>query len=258
MKKALMMTLLLTLCLTAGAKKLQLMSVNHGKVYIGKHALKKGEKFDSKSTLKWEGLDQIMKVVNLETRNVELLAARTLTAAKMKTSEELILSKTILAARFGIPLTAQDMERYFNRQLILLSAICVETGFTLDDGHCFFLQYVHDGDTIKKQLPATDDHTFCIDDRIFVVDGQPLPPATLQARLYYYDRQAAQVTLMADSLVLNVEPRQACRQLLQACRQSRLDAHETETVVTDYCRAVFPLAATIDDDISQFCQQESK
>ena len=254
MKKALMMTLLLVFSLTfAFSSQLRYLSVNHGKVYIGKRALKKGDKFDSKSTLRWEDDDQIMEVINQETRRKEYIAVQTLVAAKTNTAH-VIISREILAARFGIPLTAQDMERYFNRQLILLSSICVETGFILDDDHCFFLQYVHDGDTINKRLPATDEHTFCIDDRIFVVDGQPLSPATLQARLYYFDRPSAVTTLMADSLVLNVEPRQSCRRLLQTCRESRLDAQETETVITDYCRVVFPQAATIDDDISRFCQ----
>ena len=255
-----MMTLLLAFSFTFSfvySTPLQVVSVNHGKVYIGKRALKKGDKFDSKSTLRWEDDDQIMRVINLETRRVENIAVQTLVAAKTNTAH-VIINREILAARFGIPLTAQDMERYFNRQLILLSGICVETGFTLDDDHCFFLQYVHDGDTINKRLPATDEHTFCIDDRIFVVDGQPLPPATLHARLYYFDRQAAQTTLMADSLVLNVEPRQACRRLLQTCRESRFDAQETETIITDYCRVIFPLAATIDDDISRFCQSEER
>ena len=254
MRKTTTIFLLLMVCLTVGARKLQFLSVNHGKVHVGKHALKKGEKFDSKSTLKWDDLEQIMKVINLETRRVEFIPARTLTVAKINTPEDLLVKKTVLAARTGMLMTASDVEHYFNRQLILLSAISVETGFVLDDDHCFYLQYVHDGDTIRKRLPAANGRTFCIDDSIFIVDGQPLPSATLQARLYYYDRQAAQTMLMADSMIVNVEPRQACLQLLQACREWRLNAQETESIVADYCHAVFPLAETVDDDISRFCQ----
>jgi len=254
MRKVTIIFLLLMLCLTVGARKLQFLSVNHGKVYVGKHALKKGEKFDSKSTLKWEDLEQIMKVINLETRRVEYIPARTLTVAKISTPEDLLVKKIVLAARTGMLMTVSDIERFFNRQLILLSAISAETGFVLDDDHCFYLQYVHDGDTIRKRLPATTGRTFCIDDSIFIVDSQPLPPTTLHARLYYYDRPAAQTMLMADSLIVNVEPRQACRQLLQACRDWRLDAQETESIVADYCHAVFPFAATVADDISRFCQ----
>ena len=252
MKRLIFIIFVLAFFFTANAAKWQVISVNYGKVYIGNRVLKKGEKIDSKSHLKWEDTGQILKVVNLKDYKVLLVAAQTMTAAKLNSIEDLLVQKNILAAREGILMTAHDVENYFNRRLILLNSICVETGFILDDNHCFFLQYVHEGDTINKRLPATSSHGFCINDDIFIVDGQPLPPTTLQGRLYYYDKENSQTMLFADNMEINVEPRQACCQLLLTCWKGQLDAKETASIIIDYCQMVFPMMKVIYEDIDCF------
>lgn len=253
MRKLIIITLLLAFCIMSGAKKVQVVSINYGKVCIEKHTLQKGEKFDTNSTLTWEDSGQIMKVIDLETRKIMIVAAKTLKAAKMNSIEDFLVQKQVLAARAGRLMTAQDVELYLNRQFIFLSDVYVETSFILDKEHSFFLQYVMDGDTINKLLPSLDDHRFCIDDTIFTVDGKALPPHNLQTRLYYYDKSAKQTTLMADHLLLIVEPRHECHQLLQSCRQANLDIKETESVVSDYCHTVYPWAVTMEDDVNRFC-----
>lgn len=237
------------------AENLKIVDINHGFVHVNGKKLQKGNIFDSKDKIIWSDVNQIMKVVNMKTHKINIYAAQIFKVGKIATIDDLLFQKQSLSSRDGVLITAQDFAHFFNRDIALMNSFSVETGYTFDDNHFLFLQYDYRGETINKRLICTM-HSVQFCDSIFRIDGQPIEPVKLKARLYHYDTTSGQVTLLADKFVIHVTPRETCMSFWNSCHADSLTLDEKIELAADYCQTRHPDVTFFRSDITAFLLQK--
>lgn len=160
----------------------------------------------------------VMRQNNISTID-QLIKISSLSSACVVSDLE-IASTVGLASRGVDLLNEMDMRDFFAKPIMLEDSLTLHVPYDLDEQHVLFLQYeaqktatpsssadAQKTEVINKVLPGSG-NTVTIDDRIFMLDGKPTAPVTRTYRLYYYDMVENTTTLIADSLVIDVDKRQ--------------------------------------------------
>ncbi|MBR4572808.1 MAG: hypothetical protein IKO28_05270 [Prevotella sp.] len=233
------------------AENFKVLSINHGIIYADGKKLIKGSIFDSKCKITWSDNKQIMKVVDLKSRKINILAAQLFKVGRIATVKDLLVQKRKLLSRDGVLNNSLDFARYFNRDFALMHSFSVETFYNFDRNHFLFLQYENQGETINKRLNCTE-HSVQFNDSIFSIDGRPFEPVMLSTHLYYYDATNGNVTLLADKLVIHIAPREPCASFINSIKTEALTNEELTGLANDYCHIYYPNLTFVDSDIASF------
>ena len=250
MKYFLILLFALIVC-SVSAEDMKVLTSNFGISRVNGKTRQKGSVFNSKDRIGWSDDKQCLKVVGIESHTVNVFAAQVFKVGKITTIDELLFQKQRLSSRDGILMTLQDYQRFFNRDVALMSGFSIETGYSFDDNHFLFLQYEYEGETINKRLPCTG-HSVSFTDEIFSIDGQPFTPTMLTARLYYYDTSTMEVLLLADRFIIHVAPRQDCAGFLRSYVSDALTDEELTKLLTDYCCVSYPSVTFLPEDLALF------
>ena len=252
--KCILFVILMSIAATAYPENLKVLEVNHGTVKADGLKLKKGTVFDSKSKILWSDDKQIIKVIGMDSHKIYIYAAQTFKVGHIATIDEMLFQKQMLSSRDGILMNVYDFYSFFNRDIALLNAFSVETGYTYDKKHFLFLQYEYRNETINKQLSCTG-HTVQFNDSIFYVDGTLIDSPQITAKLYYYNVEEQQTTLLADKFTIHVSPRQQVTRFLESYSNETFSIEELSELATDFCRIKFPHLTFISSDITSFLQE---
>lgn len=114
------------------------------------------------------------------------------------TSREHDLSKTgsnympamyNIASRGGLLLNLTDLRNHFTGKYVILDKQLLkldDTSFPMDDNSYFFLRYIYKGEEINKKLEYSDDTLIIDKNKLYTVDGNPIPsPDNTIITLFY-------------------------------------------------------------------------
>jgi hypothetical protein len=235
-------------------EKIKVMYINHGRVWADKEILHEGTVFSSDAKISWEDDKQVIKIIGFESHNVSIVPVQTLITGKMTTISELLIQKQRLSSRGGVFTNLQSLSAFLYKSIALMNTIWFETGFSLDDNHFFFLQYDRGNETINKRLPFND-HCFCLNDEIYIIDGVSYTPITLAVRLCYYEVEEMRATTITDYLTIKIEPRNICLKFLRPYLSEEYTRDELMEMLEDYCKIQFPDCYFDRDDLLLFCNE---
>lgn len=77
----------------------------------------------------------------------------------------------------------------------------------------------------------------------------------IKAKLYYYNVEEKQTTLLTAKLTIHVTPRQHIIWFLESYSNENLSLEELSELTTDYCRIKYPSLTFITSDINTFLQK---
>lgn len=86
-------------CVSVGAKEYRILFLNTATISIGGKDLKKGDTFDDRDIIAWQKTDQAMKVVEVESGKVHVVAAKTMRSTQSKSLLDYIGSYIKLSSR---------------------------------------------------------------------------------------------------------------------------------------------------------------
>lgn len=94
-----------------------------------------------------------------------------------------------IASRSGAILNQIDLQNHFNDNYLIIDQVKVKIGgetFPMNDKNFFYLQYEHDGETIRKKLDAEDGHMIIDKNELFKIDGKPIDTKNGETMALYY------------------------------------------------------------------------
>lgn len=222
-KKSITLLLFALLSSLAVAESLKVLSVSKPGIKVAGKVIKAGSVISSDAKLTWAPgkSNQTVKLIG-SNGNILVLNSRYMSAKHATTIAQMIKhagdgdrsnvdpNPNLLTDTKGLItrevklLNDMQMREYFAKPIVLQDSLILQLPYNFDEQHVLFLQY---DNNINKLLPGCG-NTVTIDDRIFLLDGEPTAPVTRSYRLYYYDMIEGITTLIADSLVIDVDVRQ--------------------------------------------------
>lgn len=103
-----------------------------------------------------------------------------------------------IASRSGAILNLIDLKNHFNNNYLIIDEVKVQIGgdaFPMNDNNFFYLQYMYDGETIRKKLDSEGDHLVIDKSELFKVDGQPIPVKYSTEMTLYYRKSAEKTSV---------------------------------------------------------------
>ena len=110
-----------------------------------------------------------------------------------KSGTNLLPAMNNIASRSGAILNLIDLKNHFKDNYLIIDQVKVSVGqdaFPMDDNNFFYLQYQHDGETIRKKLDAEDNHLIIDKSELFKIDGNPIEPKNEETMALYYRKSA--------------------------------------------------------------------
>lgn len=238
----------------ATADNLKVLTINHGILRADGQIVKAGSQFDSKARIDWDDDSQVMKVINMTSHDVSVYAARLFKISHKSSIEELLVQKHNLSSRDGVLMNPLDFANFFNRNIALMNAFSVNTGYSFDEQHFLFLQYDYNGEMINKKLTCRE-HSVMFDDNIFCIDGKPIEPTLLKASLFFYDCINNQMLLLADNIMFHVAPRKTCLSFINFYCGTDISLEELSELTIEYCNITYPDIVFLPSDIDSFIKK---
>jgi len=248
---ALLVCLLVNIVMAQG--NLKITWLNSEPVIIGGKSCRAGDSFFSADTVQWITPDQIAKVYDENKGKLKVISASLMEKSGNKSIWDYLVSTNRLSTRAGKLLNTIDITEYFNRNIGVLVRLSVESYLPVDENRFYYVNYIHDGESIDKKLPV-DGNSIVIDHSIFTIDGERKDTFNVLLKLYYYDASKKQSLLLTDSLRLNVVSGRDCRSFVENFPE-KTDSEILNDLIGDYLTIHNPEVFYHEGDIKLFVNE---
>lgn len=200
-KKAIILTLLMVgLSLSAQYK---IIRMNTPFIKINGKKLHNGDVFEDPSSIEWTQDRQAIKILDLKSGTQKIIVAKEYLKSKASSINSFLHGTKQLSSREGESDNIVSLRTKMTGDFCLADTLSFVTSYPTNDNQFFYISYVYKNDEINKRI-GNDDGVITITPDIYIIDGERYPSFDTTLSVYYVDGNKGQVTLITDSLRINV------------------------------------------------------
>lgn len=159
MKKGLLLLSVLCFSMTSLAESYKILQMNTPSIMIGGKLCKNGAVFYDTDSIRWTNEKQVIKAMNLNTKQIKLFVAKTFAKSDAISVKDYYLKNNHLSTRGGI-VSFSDLTEELSDTLFLYDSMHIESPVKIDSLSSYLISYVQDGEKKWRTLMSTDEYFF--------------------------------------------------------------------------------------------------
>lgn len=188
--------------LQAIADDYKIIQMNSSSVKIGNVQCKIGDIFSDEDQIYWSNEKQVIKTMNLRSKQIRIFVAKTFTSSNSKSIKDYFLKNNHLSTRGGAT-SFSDLADELQETVYLYDLVAIDSPVELDSHSCYVISY---GDEVKRWATLmSKDSTFYLSRELFD-EADSKEEYTLS--LYFRRKDLAKDYLVTDELHVVLLPLQ--------------------------------------------------
>lgn len=247
MKRLILLSLImLTTSIIWGSSKYRVLYISSEPIKISNKTLSKGDIISDEDVIIWKDDSQIMKVLNLDTKKIHLLAAKCMKTSGFGSIKKYFILYKQLSSR-AVSIIWSD-----NIDLAIAQKAVLNGPYKADNESYYYISYNYNNESINKKLPISGTDIILENKSIFVIDGRKIKPETIDAQLFFYNATKNERVSLSDSFAITPIDQKIINDYLTKMNATDLTKSEISEVIIDYILAYYHKCTMDKDDISSF------